>query len=72
MRVMPNLSSGIGEGCIGYCIKSDPDNMAPQVLSLLGHCGQTFEIPEYQFDAFSTLAGSGPAFVSIHKFIVQN
>lgn len=63
IRMMPNLPLILGEGVIGLsaddCISSqDKDHLT----TLFKPLGKVFWLPEHQFDALTSLAGSGPAF----------
>ncbi len=63
-RAMPNIAVRAMQGAIALCGTSGnhPGSTSEvlQVFSQLGHC---IELDEAEFDAFTALAGSGPAFV---------
>ncbi|KII62788.1 Pyrroline-5-carboxylate reductase [Thelohanellus kitauei] len=63
-RVMLNLQIQSGVGTMALCggpnCSDDDIGMIKKLLTLLGFC---IELPENNFDAFTALAGSGPAFI---------
>ncbi len=60
VRVMPNL--GVKAG-LGMCaVAKTPAPEAKAVCGLLSLCGKVAMIPEKDFDAFTAVAGSGPAY----------
>jgi pyrroline-5-carboxylate reductase len=64
IRAMPNLPVQVGQGMTALAIHSGVD--APQTalaLRLFQSVGQTIHIPEPMMDAFTALAGSGPAYL---------
>lgn len=66
VRVMPNTPSVIGQGATAWCAGSQvtPDQLQT-VQSLLAPSGMTECVPEYQIDAISAIAGSGPAYMYV-------
>ncbi len=63
--VMPNTPAMVGEGCTALCF-DDPmltDNHKETVKKIFDSVGTSVILPEDNFPAFSTLIGSGPAFV---------
>lgn len=65
VRVMPNTPAQVGEGVFAVCV-DDPDLTPKQrVLAqeLFKPLGLTLALEEKYFDAFTALAGSGPAYV---------
>jgi pyrroline-5-carboxylate reductase len=62
-RIMPNAPAAIGEGISAVCF----DNMSVQdrecIINMLTACGEVIELGEEKFDAFTSLCGSGPAYV---------
>ena len=64
VRIMPNTPVRIGLGCSALAIgagAAPPDGEpARELFSALG---LVFDLPEDRFDAFTALAGSGPAYV---------
>ncbi len=65
VRVMPNTPAMVGAGVFALCMENSgltPENTA-LVKSIFQHLGQVHVLPESKFDAFTALAGSGPAYV---------
>ena len=66
VRAMPNLGSSVGLSATALAAlpqASDDDvHMAEQLFSAVG---SVYHIPEKLFDAFTGLAGSGPAFAAV-------
>ena len=65
VRLMPNLAVAQGSACLAVSI--DPEPPAPseqQLRELLEPCGKVFFLNEDQFDAFTPIGGSGPAFIA--------
>lgn len=65
VRVMPNTPALVGAGVFALCfddptLKEVHKNL---VTELLGNLGETIEMPEKNFVAFSALVGAGPAYV---------
>jgi len=65
-RAMPNLGSRIGLSATA--ITSSPEATTKQIdfaINLFESVGNVYTIPETLFDAFTGLAGSGPAFAAV-------
>jgi len=63
VRMMPNLALAYGEGLIGLCAEEDVSKEERETCtSLCKPLGKTYWLPEAKIDAFTSLAGSGPAF----------
>ena len=64
IRVMPNTPAqiGLGMSAIANDNKPDPDDLM-RVRRLFEAVGQAIEIPESMMDAFTGVAGSGPAYI---------
>lgn len=65
VRVMPNTPAMVAKGVFALCLE-DPDLSKDQrafVLDMFTPLGQVHELPESMFDAFTAVAGSGPAYV---------
>lgn len=65
VRVMPNTPAMVQEGVFAICLE-DPtlkENHKSFVMELFGALGQAHDLPEKLFDAFTAVAGSGPAYV---------
>jgi pyrroline-5-carboxylate reductase len=64
IRMMPNLALTYGEGLIGLCAEDDVTNEFRDLCTrLCKPLGKTYWLPESKIDAFTSLAGSGPAFI---------
>ena len=64
VRAMPNTPARIGHGVTGVSPSADcPPAALQQAVALLGALGTVMEIPEDLQDAFTAVAGSGPAYV---------
>lgn len=64
-RVMPNIGVKLGRGLMGIAFnESIGHGHKSDVKEILEPLGKTIEIKETDFDAFTALAGSGPAFAS--------
>lgn len=65
VRVMPNTPALVGKGCFAVCL-DDPglsDAQRQTITGLFASLGKVFELPEKDFDAFTAVVGSGPAYV---------
>ena len=66
-RVMPNTLVEVGQGIFGLCPDtvgpSAPDAAAGALRFLLNGLGQVVDLDESRMNAFTALAGSGPAYV---------
>jgi pyrroline-5-carboxylate reductase len=64
VRTMPNTPALVGEGMIAVCPGDTvTSSEREKVLSLIAAVGRTELLDEPQFDAFTGLCGSGPAYV---------
>lgn len=63
--VMPNTPAMVGEGCTALCFDDRilTDSHKETVKKIFDSVGTSVILPEENFPAFSTLIGSGPAFV---------
>jgi pyrroline-5-carboxylate reductase len=65
-RLMPNTCVAVGQGMIALCT---PEGTAEAVLlelqDMLSQAGRVAPLPEQQMDAFTAVAGCGPAFVDL-------
>ncbi len=65
VRLMPNTLAAAGHGLFGLCL-DDPDLQEKQkkiVRHLFAYLGEVVELPEEKMNAFSALAGCGPAYM---------
>lgn len=65
VRIMPNTAALVGAGVFALCF-DDPaldDERRDFVRAMHAPLGQVHELPEKQFDAFTSIAGCGPAYV---------
>jgi pyrroline-5-carboxylate reductase len=64
VRAMPNLPAKLSKGCSALCAgpRATPEDLliARQVFESLGH---VHDLPEELMDAFTAVAGSGPAYL---------
>lgn len=63
LRMMPNIALLCGQGMIALCCEKSDRGIIEQIESLFEPLGKTMWLPESKFDAFTALAGSGPAFI---------
>ncbi len=65
LRAMPNLPAKLGEGCTALCrgegATPDDGALARAIFQAAGP--EVVQMPEAMLDAFTALAGSGPAYV---------
>lgn len=66
LRAMPNLGARVGLSATALCAlpEATSDDLAV-AEQLFGAVGSVYHLPEQLFDAFTGLAGSGPAFVAV-------
>jgi pyrroline-5-carboxylate reductase len=65
VRVMPNTPAMVGRGLFAVCL-DDPELTEERksfVLDLFTPLGRVYALGESSFDAFTAVAGSGPAYV---------
>lgn len=65
VRVMPNTPALVGAGVFAVCVEDaalSPEQKA-FALKVFKPLGRIFELPEKDFDAFTAVVGSGPAYV---------
>lgn len=66
VRVMPNLGVTVGQGAIALCPgPGATEQDLARVRSLFEALGVVYGLPESLMDAFTALAGSGPAYVCL-------
>ena len=63
VRVMPNLNARVSESMSAYCSVGLSGEEERVVLEILGSFGRFMRIDESKMDAFTGIAGSGPAFI---------
>lgn len=64
IRVMPNTPAQIGQGMSAVAIDNQPDpDDLERVRQLFESVGKVVEVPESLMDAFTAVAGSGPAYL---------
>ncbi len=65
VRVMPNTPALVGEGVFAICL--DDEQLSFEQKSFVGEMfkalGQVHVLPEKDFDAFTAVIGSGPAYI---------
>lgn len=66
IRIMPNLNAQLLQSCTAICRN---DNVSDQLFEtakqITDTFGTTFEIAEKDFDTFTALAGSSPAYIAL-------
>lgn len=66
VRLMPNINVKVGKGTIAVAFgEGISEEEKGKVMDLFSSCGTLYTLPESLFDAFTALAGSGPAFVMV-------
>jgi pyrroline-5-carboxylate reductase len=65
VRVMPNTPALVGAGSYAICLDDQrlSEDQKALLAKLFSAIGKTFPLPEKDFDAFTALSGSGPAYV---------
>ncbi len=63
VRMMPNTPCQVGKGVVAMCFDGVGSEDKDFIASLIGCCGSTLEINDDQFDAVTSVSGSGPAYV---------
>lgn len=65
IRVLPNTPALVGAGLFALCLedKKLSEQQKAFICNLFENIGQVFILEERYFDAFTALAGSGPAYV---------
>lgn len=65
IRINPNLPAAVGEGMTMYCSEDVSEAEMQEFLQLMQYSGKLIELAENQMDAAASVAGCGPAFVSM-------
>ncbi len=64
IRTMPNTPGRVGQGITAFCTESNSTKELEESISdILGSLGEVTKIDESLMDAFTAVAGSGPAYV---------
>ena len=65
IRVMPNMPVVIKEGVTAICLddKTLSDQQKESIQAVFMNCGDVHVLAESQFDVFTAVIGSGPAFI---------
>ncbi|MCG8530219.1 MAG: pyrroline-5-carboxylate reductase [Desulfovibrionales bacterium] len=65
IRCMPNTPAMVGEGIFAFCFEDTMLSKAQQaaVQDMFQQIGQVMVLPEAKFNAFTAIAGCGPAYV---------
>lgn len=63
VRVMPNTPCALGKGVCGIAFDNVDDKEKEFVTDLLSSCGGVVRLQESNFDAVTSVSGSGPAYV---------
>ncbi|MBB64932.1 MAG: pyrroline-5-carboxylate reductase [Waddliaceae bacterium] len=65
IRVMPNLPLSVGAGALGLTTTMElTTQQRENIEKLFAPCGKSFWLSEAKLEAFTPLAGSGPAFIA--------
>ncbi|MCS7171766.1 MAG: pyrroline-5-carboxylate reductase [Aquificaceae bacterium] len=67
IRLMPNINALVGRSATACAFGKLKEEEKRTFFELFSNCGSLYELEEDMFDAFTALAGSGPAFV--FKFV---
>ena len=63
IRAMPNTNATIGRSLTAYCTTGNVDEESlDEIVSILQRAGDVFPIAEDRMNAFTAVAGSGPAY----------
>lgn len=62
VRIMPNLAIAYGKSVTAFCANSD-NELVNTIKDEIKNMGVMTELDEYNFDLFTALYGSGPAFL---------
>ncbi len=66
IRIMPNIAAQVGQSMTAICAGKDADAAdVAKARRLFDAVGRTVGIEEARFDAFTALAGSGPAYLFV-------
>ncbi|MGQ9412465.1 pyrroline-5-carboxylate reductase [Streptococcus pluranimalium] len=64
IRIMPNMNAQILQSTTGICFNQDvSDDLKVLAHEITDSFGTTFELAEKDFDTFTALAGSSPAYI---------
>ncbi|MBZ4652104.1 MAG: Pyrroline-5-carboxylate reductase [Proteiniphilum sp.] len=63
VRIMPNLAMAYRMSVTAFCTNRPGDDKAMEIFTLLGKLGKAVELEESGFDLFTSVFGSGPAFI---------
>lgn len=65
IRCMPNTPAMVGEGIFAFCFEDHAlsDEQKTAVQAMFKQIGQVMILPESKFNAFTSIAGCGPAYV---------
>lgn len=63
VRIMPNLAMAYRMSVTAFCTNRPGDEKATGIFTLLGKLGKAVELEESGFDLFTSVFGSGPAFI---------
>lgn len=63
VRIMPNLAIAYGKSVTAFCVNHKEDLLVNNIKESLEKLGKVVEIEEKDFDLFTAIFGSGPAFL---------
>ncbi|MBK5194541.1 MAG: NAD(P)-binding domain-containing protein [Proteiniphilum sp.] len=63
VRIMPNLAMAYRKSVTAFTTNEPGNRQAMEILDILGRLGKAVELEENGFDLFTSVFGSGPAFI---------
>lgn len=63
VRIMPNLAMAYKASVTAFCTNHPGNEYTESIYNLLGKIGKTVKLDEEGFDLFTSVFGSGPAFI---------
>ncbi len=63
VRIMPNLAMAYRASVTAFHSNSPENEQSAEIYSILGKLGKVISIKENEFDLFTSIFGSGPAFI---------
>jgi len=63
VRIMPNLAMAYRKSVTAFTSNKENNRQATEVFGIMGKLGKVVELEENGFDLFTSIFGSGPAFI---------